>query len=130
MSHGAIELAFGDGEYTFRLGLNEIEELEDKADTSIFLLYASTATELPYAKLKHYRETIRLGLIGGGMAPNDALVLTKRYVDERPLSESVACAHQILKAALRQVHGVKLSGEEQAAKPSVSTSPPSTPTPQ
>ena len=46
------------------------------------------------------RETIRLGLIGGGMDPLDALVLVKRYVDDRPLMENVLPAWRILSAAL------------------------------
>lgn len=127
MRHGATELAFGDGDYTFRLGLAEIEELEEKTDTSVFLLFAATATELPYAKLKQYREVIRLGLIGGGMSPVDAMAMTRKYVDERPLTESVAVAHAVLKASLRQVHGGADLGEGKAAKSNASTSPQSTP---
>lgn len=113
--HGSVELAYGDGTYTFRLGISEIDELEAKTDTSVFLLYAATGTELPYIKFKACRETIRLGLIGGGMSPVDAMALVARYADERPMTESVAAANQILKAAFRQVHGALKSGEAEAA---------------
>lgn len=127
MRLGGTEFAWGDGTYAFRLGISEIDELEQKTETSIFLLYASTASELPYAKFKACREVIRLGLIGGGTSPVDAMSLVARYADERPLTETVVAAHQILQAALRQTYGVPRSGEAEAVEPNVSTSPPSTP---
>lgn len=126
MKLGGVELTWGDGTYAFRLGISEIDELEAKAETSIFLLLAATGTEVPYIKFKQCRETIRLGLIGGGMAPVDALAKVARYCDERPLTESLATTHGILKAALRQVHGTPQPGEAEAAKSDEQTSPPST----
>ncbi|MFC3209200.1 gene transfer agent family protein [Aquamicrobium soli] len=128
----AIELPFGDGDHTFRLGLAEIEELEASCDMSVFLLHAAVSADLPFAKLKHLTETIRLGLIGGGMVPVSALMLVKRYVEERPLHESVAIAGAILRAAIERVHTSDLgdpSGEAEAPGSSVSTSAPSTETP-
>lgn len=131
--HGAVELAWGGGEHTFRLGLAEIEELEAACDMSVFLLYAAMGTDLPFARMKHYSETIRLGLIGGGMKPIDARVLVRRYVDERPLAESVAVGQAVLRAALERVHSDEVdrpSGEAAAPKTSGgSTSGPSTETP-
>lgn len=131
--HGAIEVDWSGGEHTFRLGLSEIEELEAACDMSVFLLYAAMSTEVPFARMKHYSETIRLGLIGGGMKPIDAKALVRRYVDERPLSESVALGEVILKAALERVHSDEVdqaSGEADAPKTSKgSTSGPSTETP-
>lgn len=127
MKLGGTEFPWGDGTYAFRLGITEIDELEEKTETSIFLLYAATGTELPYIKNKACREVIRLGLIGGGMAPVDAMAKVARYVDERPLTETVAAANLILKAALRQTHGTPSSGEAEAVEPNASTSPPSTP---
>jgi hypothetical protein len=128
----AIELPFGDKDHTFRLGLSEIEELETACDMSVFLLHSAATAPLPFARLKHLSETIRLGLIGGGMAPVAALILVKRYVDERPLHESVAIAGAILRAAIERVHTSDLgdlSGEAEAPESNGSTSAPSTATP-
>lgn len=131
--HGAIELTWADGDYTFRLPLERIDELETKTEMSVFVLYASMASKIPLARAKHYSETIRLGLIGGGMDPVKALTLVRRYVEERPLHESVAVAEAILRAAIERVHspglGDEPSGEAEAPKSPGSTSAPSTETP-
>lgn len=128
--HGAVDLTWAGGEHTFRLGLAEIEELEASVDMSIFLLYAAMSEKIPFARLKHYSETIRIGLIGGGMKPLDARALVKRYVDERPLAESVALGEVILRAAMERVHTEELeddaSGEAEAPKSNGSTSAQST----
>lgn len=52
------------------------------------------------ATFREVREAIRLGLIGGGMEPNKALVLVRRYVDERPRAEAVPLAQHILAAEI------------------------------
>ncbi|WP_292226355.1 gene transfer agent family protein [Mesorhizobium sp.] len=131
--HGAIDLDWAGGSHTFRLGLAEIEELEATVDMSVFLLYAAMNAQVPFARLKHYSETIRLGLTGGGMKPVEARLLVKRYVDERPLAESVALGEVILRAAMERVHAPSLEddspGELTAPKSSDSTSAPSTATP-
>ncbi len=53
-------------------------------------------------RVQDVRETIRLGLIGGGKTPPQALALVARYVDRRPLLESVPVAQDILAAGLAQ----------------------------
>lgn len=130
--HAAIDLEWAGGSHTFRLGLAEIEELEASVDMSVFLLYAAMSAQLPFARLKHYSETIRLGLMGGGMKPVEARLLVKRYVDERPLAESVALGEVILRAAMERVHAPSLEddapGEREAPKSSGSTSAQSTAT--
>jgi hypothetical protein len=132
--HAAIELDYGDGTHTFRLGLDEIEELEEKLDLSIFALERRLSPLVRDPRLRDIRETLRCGLIGGGMKPVDALVLVRRYVDVRPLDESRDVAYAVILAALARVHPGELGegdspGEEQAAEPNGSTSPPSSPAP-
>lgn len=128
--HAAIDLEWAGGSHTFRLGLEEIEELEASVDMSIFLLLAAMSAQVPFARLKHYSETIRLGLIGGGAKPIDARMLVKKYVDERPLAESVALGEVILRAAMERVFTEDLEpGEQAASKSNASTSAPSTVTP-
>lgn len=129
--HGAVEQDFGDGSYTFRLGLGEIEELERKRDLSIFQIVRRLSPEVREARLSDISEVLRLGLIGGGTTPVDALALVRRYVDERPLDENRDVAYAVGLAALMRVHSSELEtppGEAEAAKTKGSTSPPSTET--
>lgn len=125
--HGAIEQPFGDGDHTFRLGLNEIEELEHKRDLSIFEIVERL--RLRQCRLSDISEVLRIGLVGGGLPPVEALALVRRYVDERPLDENRDIAYAVGLAGLMRLHSNEVetaSGEEEAADSSASTSPPST----
>lgn len=129
--HAAIELDWADGSYTFRLGLNEIEELERKRDLSLFEIAKRLSAEVRQARSTDISETLRLGLIGGGLKPVEALAKVRKYVDERPLDENRDTAYAVVLAGLMRVHSnevEKPSGEAPAAGPSASTSPPSTET--
>ncbi|MBL4767632.1 MAG: gene transfer agent family protein [Rhodobacteraceae bacterium] len=128
--HAAIELAWADGDYTFRLGLTEIEELEDKCNLGIFQIFQSVGEGRTF-RLKHVSETIRLGLIGGETSPPEALRLARKYVDERPIEENRDVAFSIVMAALGRVYGDELikqaeGGTDDAGKSRDSTSPAST----
>lgn len=128
--HAAIDQPWADGTYTFRLGLDEIEELERKRDLSIFEIVERLRVRR--CRLPDISEVLRIGLIGGGTAPLNAMALVKRYVDERPIDESRDIAYAIGLAALMRLHTndvETLPGEAEAADSSVSTSPPSTETP-
>ena len=122
--HGAIEQDFGDGTYTFRLGLDEIEELERKRDLSVYEI--NERLRIRQCRLQDISETLRLGLIGGGMKPVDALALVRRYVDQRPFEENRDIAYAVSLAALMRVHSKELEtppGEVEAAMSNDSTSP-------
>lgn len=130
--HGAVELDWADGTYTFRLAIDQIEELEEKAstaagrDVSLFAISAALSPTLRNPRLVYIREVLRLGLIGGGMKPVDALAKVRRYVDERPLDESRDIAYSVALAALARVHPGDLGleeGEAPAAEQNGSTSP-------
>lgn len=115
--HAEITTDWADGTYTFRLGLEEIEELEAKFDRSIFVivdrLRSRTATS------GEILETIRVGLIGGGAKPGDALALKRRYGEERPLDENRDVAYLVGLAGLTRVHGDEVSqGEADAPETS------------
>lgn len=92
--HGEIDLVWGDGEQTFRLAIAQIRELQEKTDCGPMELLNRMVRGT--WRLDDVRETIRLGLIGGGLEPIHALSKIARYVDMRPLSESVPTAQAIL----------------------------------
>lgn len=93
-----IELAWGDGDHVFRLGLGQLRELQRKAECGPFVLFQRFVDRS--CKIDDVRETIRLGLIGGGLAAEAALQLVKDYFDGRPLMPHCAAAMSILGAAL------------------------------
>lgn len=122
--HAAIEQDFGDGTFTFRFGIDEIEELERKRDLSIYEIVERLRVRK--CRLSDISEVLRLGLIGGGMAPVDALAKVRKYVDERPIEENRDIAYAVGLAALMRVHSNELEtppGEAEAADSSASTSP-------
>jgi len=123
--HGAVELDWADGTYTFRLGLSEIEEVEEKRDLSLFALARRLSPAERDARFADVREVLRLGLIGGGMKPVNALAKVRRYIDERPFDENRDVAYAVVLAGLARVNSIEArpSGEADAAETSASTSP-------
>lgn len=122
-----LSIVWGDGEHKFRLPLGQIRELQEKCGagpaTILTRLIAPQADLLKFPKpdkddfegmalqsvirtlrgdwrIDDVRETIRLGLIGGGATPSEAHKLVVRYVDERPPLESIGVAAEILMRAL------------------------------
>lgn len=115
-----IELRFGDGEYLFRFGLKQFAEHDEKCGPigAVFarvlagrLKVGDGTEEIGFATHAGYRhtdlrETVRLGLIGGGQGVvNDkpvrvtavvALNLVERYFDGEPLEEGWKLAAAIL----------------------------------
>ncbi len=125
MSAGAITLPWGDGEHTFSLPLGQLRELQDK--TGIGPLPLLRRVMEGTWLVDDLRETIRLGLIGGGMAPTAALTLVARYVERRPWTESVPLAQAILAAALfapiEEGSPGKAAGPEGASETTTAVSP-------
>ena len=95
---GTLTMTWGDGEHTFRLPIDQLEEHGEKlgrGPLSVLRRLDSGDWEP-----REIFETIRLGLIGGGMPPAEALTLARRYCLDRPLAESLPVATAVLGAAL------------------------------
>lgn len=119
--NASITLEWADGEYVFRLPLGQLRELQEKTDCGpLFLFNRILAGQW---KVDDLRETIRLGLIGGGLEPAKATTLVKRYVDERPYTESIKPAQAILGAALIGAPDGEKPGKRKAAKEAAKTFP-------
>lgn len=103
---GRVKIHWGDGEHMFRLPYRQLQELQDKTGVGPEELANRIAKGT--WKVDEIRETIRLGLIGGGMEPMKALTLTIRYVDNRPWLENKQPAYLILLAILAQPEGDKV----------------------
>ena len=94
-----IETPFADKKYAFEMKWERIVEWEETFNKSMFGTF-NEMVERRTGRASEVREIIRLGLIGGGTKPTEALRLVGRYVENRPLSESVPVALEIVEAAL------------------------------
>lgn len=105
---------FGDGEHPFRLNLKGIVALQTKAQAGIGAIYARVLSGVYYEH--DLIETVRHGLIGGGMAPKEANDLIKAYGDIMPLEDWHNLAANVLTVAM---HGYNSDGGEEAGKKSM-----------
>ncbi len=116
----AIDLQFADGAYSFKLGLAQIRELQEKTKTGIGALYARVLQGRMGDQLEDghpafaayhvddVRETVRQALIGGGQGLVDgatvpvtslrATELVERYLDPMPLTRQWQLAAAVLYA--------------------------------
>jgi hypothetical protein len=125
-------LEFADGEYPFKLSVENLLELQDKCGTGIGALFARllAGRYLDEVSGKSFGfpldaqwsvndllETIRLALIGGGMEAIKAKSLVNRYCyPSQPLKKSWDLAVAILTAV---VEGVENPEETDVKKKSV-----------
>lgn len=87
---------FGDKEHPFALTDPMVAELERLTGKGIVALYLAVASS--QMNLCDLVEIIRLGLIGGGMDPQDALRLVETYARNRPLDQIFPLAFEIIDA--------------------------------
>lgn len=99
-----LKTFFGDGEHAFALTDPMIAELEQITGLGVGALYFQLVNMAYPATV--LREIIRLGLIGGGMDPEDAKRLCETYAENRPLAETFPLAFEIMQA---RWEGVKVA---------------------
>jgi Phage tail tube protein, GTA-gp10 len=116
---GSIEFLWADGLHRFRLAIGQLRELQDKCAAGPAQIMGRLADQT--WRIDDIRETIRLGLIGGGKIPIDALTLTIRYVDARPWMENREIAFLILQAAVIGVGEDQPTAKKQDTAPTTAT---------
>ena len=87
---------FGTAEHSFTLTDHMITELERLADTGIGAFYQRVVAM--HFNAADVAEIIRLGLIGAGMHPQEAMHLVDTYARNRPMAETFPLALDILDA--------------------------------
>lgn len=128
---------WADGTYQFRLGVKQLDELQDVTGIGAELLYWRMTTPIERERnwqTKWMRATIRLALIGGGMEAVKAEKLCKTYVDDEPKLPNLYIAIGAIGAALMGVkkategktEAAETNSETPATAPGGSTSSPST----
>ena len=88
---------FGDGDHDFKIGVGEGEELQDLFDCGLLVLLERVSL----LRTRDIRETLRCGLVGGGMKPEEAYRLVDRYAVPAYWIENGALAADVIQAALR-----------------------------
>lgn len=119
-----VTLAWGDGEYPFRLGIAQFRELQEKVNKWRVAIGSKPIGPREFAESLHdgnawpdeVAEVLRLGLIGGGMKPVDTLILIKRYGPEgRPLLESSHTAYLVVLDGLAGVPDDPVGKKQESA---------------
>ncbi len=114
ISRTAIRKPFAGQERTFDLRIGEILALERACDAGIFgILHRIAAHQ---ARLADIRDTIRLGLIGGGSSDGEATRLVMDAVDNRPLVEALPLAAEILHSVVNGLPPVEAEKDDAAGK--------------
>lgn len=104
-----VVLHFADGDYRFRLPLKRIAELQEKCGAGLGAIYSRVMIGEYY--IADLTETIRLGLIGGGLDELKALRLCERYCEDWPKERLWQTAAAILGACVRGYRPKDQSGE-------------------
>lgn len=115
---------WADGTYKFRLGLGQVRELQEKTDCGPYELLRRV--DAGTWRVDDLRETIRLGLMGGGTKPDQARKLVERYCGP-PYGADVPPARAILFAAVVGAPDGERPGKRRAAK-AAADAPPSSQT--
>lgn len=125
--NASVSFDWADDTHTFRLPLGQLRELQEK--TGVGPLSLLRRLDNGSWMADDAREVLRCGLIGGGMEPDRALTMVRRYVDERPAAENIRPAYLTLAAALFGTDDEEMPGKTKAAEATTgSASPPSTDT--
>ncbi|MGB3445739.1 MAG: gene transfer agent family protein [Xanthobacteraceae bacterium] len=93
----SVTLPWADGDYTFRLAWGELIKLQEACDAGPGMVLQRLMTN--DCRVQDISNTIRLGLVGGGMEPTKALQMVRDYVESRPPLENRALAYGILAVA-------------------------------
>lgn len=115
MSRNAtVEFDWADDHYEFRLAIGQLRELQEKCNCGPNELLGRLRQGT--WRVDDIRETIRLGLIGAGKTPSEALKIVRTHVEMRPWLENVQPAQLILMAALMGVPEEPVGKKERTAK--------------
>lgn len=104
--NGSVDLELGDETYRFRLGIGDLESLQEETDVGapehLYRLFSGGDHTF-----RHTREIVRAGLIGGGMDVAEASRIA-RGLDDMPTVRVIATATLIMAAALEGAEDERL----------------------
>jgi len=92
----SVTFDWADGTFQFRLGWGEIAKLQEACDAGPFVILDRLNAKA--CKIEDISNVLRLGLVGGGLTPVEALKKTRAYVEARPPAENLLPAIAVLSA--------------------------------
>lgn len=95
---GSVDLTWGGDERHFRLGIDELLALQQKRGAGPLEIF--TRLQAGTWLIEDLQETIRIGLIGGGLEGKAARVLIEAHVRPGRLTANVMVAQALLLNAL------------------------------
>lgn len=122
---GSVELVFAGDERRFRLGIAELIALQEKRNSGP--LEIVMRLQLGSWRVEDVIETIRIGLLGGGMEGKAARELVEANVKPGAITEHVLTASAVLLSALQGVPDESVSKKDEAATGAPETNSPSPP---
>jgi len=128
-SDGGIALFWGDGEQTFRLGIGQFRELQEKINLRRLAIGAPIVGPMALVNALRandawpddIRDVLRLGLVGGGKTPAEAHRLLAHYFDAVPPLENMRPAFVVLMAGLAGAPGDDAKKKPRKARSRTST---------
>ena len=114
-----VTLEFGDGEHLFRLPLKMIAELQERCNAAIGTIFRRVLGG-DY-RAEDLIETVRCGLVGGGMSGSDARKMIDRYCDHWPLEVWYQHALAILTACIVGYEGADKPKKAEGESPTSSS---------
>lgn len=115
----SITLDWADGTYAFRLAWGELEKLQEACDAGPYVILGRLIDGA--WRVADISNVIRLGLIGGGMPPVEALKKVRGYVEDRPPMENLTIAQAVLSAAIVGAPDEDAGKKDEAANPAESS---------
>jgi hypothetical protein len=91
-------IAWPQGEHAFWLNLGELRALEQACDAGFMLIWSRMISGQP--RVDDIYQTIRLGLIGGGMLPDKAATLTAKAFEESSIMTLMRTAEPVLRISI------------------------------
>lgn len=116
----SLELDWADGRYTFRLAWAELEQLQEACDAGPYVILNRLIDGS--WRVADISNVIRLGLIGGGMAPLVALKKIRSYVEGFAPMKNLLIAQAVLSAAVVGAPDEDGGKKGEAANPAASSS--------
>ena len=108
-----VVLPLGPEDHTFRLAWGEIEVLQEECGAGPYVVMDRLLSG--HWRVGDISSVIRLGLIGGGSTPSEALKLVKTYVEARPPLENLPLAKVVLGAGVSGVPEEEVGKKSNAA---------------
>lgn len=104
----------GEGHFDLHLRINELIALQEILNVGPFAL--STRFAQGEWLVNDVKETIRLGLIGGGLSQREAFAIVERNVTAGYLMEYAMIAHQCILAAVMGVEDEPIEDESDSGE--------------